>query len=681
MPNNIGEAYIQIKPSMEGVSGEIEKAMGGAGAAGSSSFGSAFGSGLKKTGAVIAGATAAVASATAAVTGTLVSQASATASYGDNIDKMSQKLGISAEAYQEWDAVMQHSGTSIDSFQMGIKTMNSQLVDAADVISETMAADLALEEALDAGTISFEEYNEQYEQLYEGAYDSLGALGELGFSMEEISAMSGDSELALNAIIGKLQEMPEGTERAALATELLGRSAMELGPLLNTSAEETQAMKDRVHELGGVMSDEAVKNAAAFQDQLQDMQTSFQGVQRSLTSQFLPSLTTVMGGLTEIFSGNSEEGLALINEGINAVVTNLSSVIPELMTIGTNIVMALGDAIIQNLPTLITAGVDMLVTLIQGIIEALPMIIPAVIDGIMLIVNTLIENAPLLIDGALALLMGLVDGLIQNLPTLIPAVVDMVLTIVDKLTQPDTLVMLIDAALQLIIALAEGLIKALPQLIAKAPEIIMNLAQALIQAFPMILEAAIQLIATLIEGIVSCFSQIIETGKNIVAQVKDGLMQKIEEAKTWGKDMIQNFIDGIKSKISAVKDAISGIAKSIKDFLGFSEPDMGPLSNFHTYAPDMLKLFADGIRENVGLVTSAVDDMANGISGEMTVNANVTGRTSSGLASYEIASPQMAMAGAAAGGDVVIPVYIGNERIDEIVVKANQRANYRSGGR
>ena len=71
MPNNIGEAYIQIKPSMEGVSGEIEKAMGGAGAAGSSSFGSAFGSGLKKTGAVIAGATAAVASATAAVTGSI----------------------------------------------------------------------------------------------------------------------------------------------------------------------------------------------------------------------------------------------------------------------------------------------------------------------------------------------------------------------------------------------------------------------------------------------------------------------------------------------------------------------------------------------------------------------------------------------------------------------------------
>jgi TP901 family phage tail tape measure protein len=35
----------------------------------------------------------------------------------------------------------------------------------------------------------------------------------------------------------------------------------------------------------------------------------------------------------------------------------------------------------------------------------------------------------------------------------------------------------------------------------------------------------------------------------------------------------------------------------------------------------------------------------------------------------------------AGGGDIVIPVYIGNERIEELVVKAQQRVNYRSGGR
>ena len=32
-------------------------------------------------------------------------------------------------------------------------------------------------------------------------------------------------------------------------------------------------------------------------------------------------------------------------------------------------------------------------------------------------------------------------------------------------------------------------------------------------------------------------------------------------------------------------------------------------------------------------------------------------------------------------GDITIPVYIGQDRIDEIVVTAAQRATYRSGGR
>ena len=39
------------------------------------------------------------------------------------------------------------------------------------------------------------------------------------------------------------------------------------------------------------------------------------------------------------------------------------------------------------------------------------------------------------------------------------------------------------------------------------------------------------------------------------------------------------------------------------------------------------------------------------------------------------------LAASGGGGTIVIPVYIGQERIDEIVVKATQRANFRSGGR
>lgn len=76
--------------------------------------------------------------------------------------------------------------------------------------------------------------------------------------------------------------------------------------------------------------------------------------------------------------------------------------------------------------------------------------------------------------------------------------------------------------------------------------------------------------------------------------------------RTWGQDLINNFIEGIKDKIEEIKKTMKDVAATIKSYLHFSEPDEGPLSNFHTYAPDMMKLFAQGILDNAYLVTNAM---------------------------------------------------------------------------
>lgn len=111
-------------------------------------------------------------------------------------------------------------------------------------------------------------------------------------------------EELFNATIAGLQNVENETERTYLAGQLLGRGATELGALLNTSAEDTEAMRQQVHDLGGVMSDEAVKSAAAYQDSLQNMQVAFGGLKNNLISGFMPSITTVMDGLAAIFSGD-----------------------------------------------------------------------------------------------------------------------------------------------------------------------------------------------------------------------------------------------------------------------------------------------------------------------------------------------------------------------------------------
>lgn len=98
-----------------------------------------------------------------------------------------------------------------------------------------------------------------------------------------------------------------------------------------------------------------------------------------------------------------------------------------------------------------------------------------------------------------------------------------------------------------------------------------------------------------------------DAGKWIVNAINDignwfGNLGK--NALNWGRDLIQNFINGIKQKWEDLKGAVRNVAQTVKDFLGFSEPKEGPLSDFHTYAPDMVDLFVKGLKDNQQLVAN-----------------------------------------------------------------------------
>ena len=500
-------------------------------------FGDRLKSGLGNAAKVGTAAVAAIGTATVAMTKAVVDGTREVAEYGDQIDKASQKLGISAEAYQEWDAVLQHSGTSIESMGVGFKTLSNAAQNGSD------------------------------------------AFKKLGISQKEAASMS--REELFEKTITALQNVTDENQRAQIAQELFGRSAMELGPLLNTSAAETQEMRDRVHELGGVMSDEAVKAAAKYQDSLQDMQTAFSGMKRNLMSEFLPALTTVMDGITELFTGGGTEKIA---EGINQFIDKISEVVPKILDVGAEIVLKLADAIVKNLPKLIKTATQTVLTLVNGLVKELPVIVKA----------------------GLEILLALAQGIADNLPELIPTIVDVVMEIVDILTEPDTLSNLLDAALQIMMALADGLIKALPKLISRIPKIIANLIGALLKAIPQLLNAGVQMIVTLGKGIVQGVGSVINAIGQIVRAIWDGITGLISGAWNWGKDMIINFTNGILAWIKKPIEAVKGLASKIRNFLGFSEPEEGPLSNFHTYAPDMMKLFAQGIKDNQGLITDAI---------------------------------------------------------------------------
>ena len=378
---------------------------------------------------------ATTAAAAAAVAG-IVKVTGETAEAGDKIDKASQKLGMSAESYQEWDAIMQHSGSDIDKMSGAMQKMLA-----------------AIESPTEKTSAAFEK---------------------LGISMEDASKMS--QEELFSATITALQQMESGTERTVLANDLLGKSAMDLGALLNTSAEDTEAMRQKVHDLGGVMSGEAVKAAARYQDSLQDMKTAIGGIGKSIGASFLPSITQMMDGFTDLISGN-EQGIETMEKGLDDFVQNVEKTADMISQAADTFLPLIINAITRNLPKIVDAAMKIVKKLVGG----------------------LMDNLPQLVSAAAEIIVTLAQGLADALPKLVPQVVGIITEIVNVLTKPSTLGALINAALDIITALIDGLLSqdTIDVLIKMLPQVMENLVDVLVKSVDKLLDAAIKIIEAL----------------------------------------------------------------------------------------------------------------------------------------------------------------------------------------
>ena len=128
------------------------------------------------------------------------------------------------------------------------------------------------------------------------------------------------------------------------------------------------------------------------------------------------------------------------------------------------------------------------------------------------------------------------------------------------------------------------------------------------------------------ETIKTAFDNMLEAVTTTMGNIKDAIVEGWEaaidyikelpaKAISWGSDIINGMIDGIKSKIGGIGSAISGVAGTISSFIHFSEPDVGPLKDFHTYMPDMMEQMAAGIADNTWRVENAISGTAGAIAG------------------------------------------------------------------
>lgn len=547
----VARAFVTIVPSLEGSQASISSELTGitndaadkAGAESGTKFGDKFASALKGAGATIAGAMAAATGAAVATGKAFIDSANDVAAYGDQVDKMSQKMGISATAYQEWDFVMQHAGTSIDSLKSSMKTLAT---------------------AAETDNAAFET---------------------LGITQEQIAEMS--QEDLFSATISALQNVSDETERTYFAGQLLGKGATELGALFNMSAEETDALKQQVHDLGGVMSDEAVADAAAYQDAMQNMETSLSGLKNSMMSEFLPGMTSVMEGLAKVFSGDSS-GLGEIQSGLTDVINNITELAPEFFSLAETLITSLISGFAPMLPQLVSSIFSVLVQGITTITGMIPQMMPSIIAGIQGIMSALFEALPVIIQGLTTLVMSLitwlsegenvtnfVNGIIQLatmicdqiaviLPVLLPAIVRIISEVAIALTEPNNVMMIIGAVINIVVAVVQALIAAFPEIVNLVGGLLENASDLLLSFVDWIYPFIAQALDTIISTVTGWGDSI----KNFLSTLVTNIWNGIQTWLTNMKNGFQNAFNTIKEKVSNVVNKIKEFATNILEKLG-----------------------------------------------------------------------------------------------------------------
>lgn len=620
---NVGKAYITIVPSLEGSQKTIATEMGAAtepaakeaGEKSGKSFGESLAKGIKTTSAVIAGALTVATGAAVATGKAFINTANDISSMGDAIGDNAAKMGVSTKFYQEYDFVLQRAGSSIDSLKTSMKTLANAAVSGSD------------------------------------------AFEALGISQEEIASLN--QEQLFERTLQALQGVQDTTTRTALASKLLGKGAIELGGVFDMTASEVEATKQEMYDLGVYMDEDMISASDNYQDTMLDMKDSVKGLKISMIKDFLPGITSVMDGLSKVFSGNG--GVEEIKSGLTSVIQNITAMAPQFFTLAGVIIQSLLDGFAPMLPQLVSSLFGFIQQGLLTLATLMPQLTPVLTEGLKGISSALLTCLPVLIQGLLTMITELAnwlteDGTVETfvnslidianqltyavgdlIVILLPAVVKIIGAVAKCLVEPNNLMSIINATLYIIGAVVMALIKAIPELL-----------KAVGQIFVAIAKSNIDFMSSVTSKLKSWFSSVVSNVKTLASNVIGALKNLPSQALQAGKDLIQGLINGVKQMasraVSSVKDVGRSLVNGIKSVLKIGSPS----KVFKQIGAWTAEGFGIGYEDTMSDVQTDMIDSMDGLTGNMTATVQAYG-TSDPLAGSEVNTYN--------GGNISINVY------------------------
>jgi hypothetical protein len=216
-------------------------------------------------GGVVTGALAAVASYQTVAT--VIGNVRSAIDRLDALNDLSERLGVSAKALQEIGYAGVYADASLESIGKGLQKLSQNMVEANDASSKQAALFRAL-----------------------------------GVATTDAEGNLRDSADVMTDLAGYFEGVEDGAVKTALAIKLFGKQGVDLIPLLNGGKEGLEKARIEAEKFGVVVGEDAVKAAAAFNDNMDRLGKITEGTYNQISSAVLPVLVAFSDAMVQAAS-------------------------------------------------------------------------------------------------------------------------------------------------------------------------------------------------------------------------------------------------------------------------------------------------------------------------------------------------------------------------------------------